>query len=119
MATEVNTIARDPETCDMYLDAYGNIALVSGKEAYAQIINAKMRTVVGEIQLNMRKGLPYFETIFENSTLLRVWESEAIKMLEALSFVIEVESFVCNVEGTTVKYTSRIRTDRGVIESNG
>lgn len=119
MATKVNTIARDPDTCDMFLDAYGNIALASGKEAYAQIVNAKMRTTLGELQLDMRKGLPYFETVFSNAALLDIWRASAVEMLEALPFVISVDSFICQIEGNVVKYTSEIRTDSGVIQTNG
>lgn len=119
MASQVYTIAREPDTCDMYLDERGDIALVAGKEAYAQIVNAKMRTTAGEVQLNLLLGLPYFSTVFSNKSLVGIWRTEALKMLEGVDFVKSIESFDCKVEDDMVKYTAEIKTNSGVINTNG
>lgn len=119
MASQVYTIAREPETNDIYLNVRGDFALVAGKEAYSQIVDAKMKTTIGEVQLNLAAGLPYFETVFSSGSLVRVWESEAVKMLEGLDFVRNVDSFDCAVEENVVKYTAEIRTDSGVVKANG
>lgn len=113
-----NTIARNKSN-DLYLDEAGNIAMVDGKEAYAQIINATMRTVRGELQLNTRKGLPYFETVFENRNLVEIWRSEAVIAITALPFVKKVVSFDCKIDGDVLQYTSTIETDNGTVEING
>lgn len=119
MASQVYTIAREPETNDIFLNVRGDIALVAGKEAYSQIVDAKMKTTIGEVQLNLAAGLPYFETVFSSGSLVRVWESEAVKMLGNLDFVKSIESFDCKVEDDMVKYTAEIKTNSGVINTNG
>lgn len=118
MADKIKTIARD-ENYDLFVDSHKNIALVYGKDAYAQIVNAKMRTILGEMPLDVNGGLPYFQTIFKDANLLNVFESEVIKMLQSLDFVTEVKSFDCNVEDGVLYYTAEIITDNGEMNVNG
>lgn len=118
MADKIKTIARD-ENCDLFADSNGNIALAYGKEAYAQIVNAKMRTILGEMPLDVNGGLPYFQTIFKDANLLHVFESEVAKMLTGLDFVIGIKSFDCNVEDGVLYYTVEIITDNGEMKVNG
>ena len=118
MKTEEITIARDAN-CDLFLDSDGNIALVSGKNAYAQIVNAKMRTTVGEMMLNMDGGLPYFQTVFADSDLIPIWQAEGTDMVTSLPFVKSIIAFNCEVEGNVLKYELKIETDEGNIEVNG
>ena len=119
MASEVCTLAREPETNDLFLDTNGNIALAFGKDAYEQIVNAKMKTVSGEVPFNLRLGLPYFDTVFKSASNIEIWRSEAIRMLKGISFVDDVLSFDCNFSQGVVKYTSKILTKSGAVELNG
>lgn len=119
MRTLVSTIARDSTNNDLYIGSDGNLAMVYGKDAYAQIINAKMKTALGELQLNVNSGLPYFQTVFSDPDLASVWESEAIRMLSELPFVLDIQSFDYDIEENMIKYTATILTDEGVIVSNG
>ena len=118
MADQTKTLARD-ENCDLFVDANGDIALAVGMEAYAQIVNAKMRTVLGELPMDVNGGLPYFQTIFKDSSMVDVFEAEAIKMLEGIDFVSSVESFTCEVRGDVLYYTAEIVTDKGAMTVNG
>ena len=118
MQQKISTVARD-ENCDMYIDGTGQFAMVYGKDAYAQIINAKMRTTLGEMQLAMQKGIPYFQTVFADRSYLPVWQDEVEKMIRELPFVIEISSCDCNYEGGVLKYTMEIETDSGMVEING
>jgi aspartate/tyrosine/aromatic aminotransferase len=118
MAVYATTIARNKNN-DLYLDSHGNIAMVSGRDAYAQIINAKMKTSRGEMQLNIDKGIPYFQTVFADPNLANIWESEILKMLLSLPFVIDVVSFDYEVSNNMIKYKAEIKTDEGIIISNG
>lgn len=119
MANLVKTLARNPETMDLIVDVSGNLAMAVGKEAYAQIINAKMRTSLGEKQLDVTGGLPYFQTVFADKSLVNIWQAEAVKMLESLPFVIRVISFDCDIADDMVQYTSEIETDEGSVIING
>lgn len=118
MKQKISTIARD-ENCDLYLDGSGNIALVSGLEAYAQIINAKMRTSLGELQLSMEKGVPYFQTVFSDKSMVPIWQNAVEEMLLKIPFVKEITLFDCKYEGDVLKYTAEIRTDNGTVTING
>lgn len=118
MKQKVTTIARD-ENCDLYLDDNGAIATIEGADACAQIISAKMRTSLGEMQLNMQNGVPYFQTVFVDKSFIPIWQDQVIKMLEAIDFVTEVSSFDCNTDGDMLKYTAEIKTDNGTVTING
>lgn len=118
MQQKISTIARD-ENCDLYIDGTRQFAMVYGKDAYAQIINAKMRTALGEMQLAMQKGIPYFQTVFSDKSMLPIWKDEVEKMLRSLSFVKNIFSFYCNYDNDVLKYTVEIETDSGMVEING
>lgn len=118
MASEFVTIARD-DNCDLFLDSKGNIALAHGIDAYAQIINAKMRTSLGELQLNMGKGIPYFETVFIDKSFIPIWKNEVVRQIESLGFVKNVSSFTCNLDKNMIKYIAEIETDKGTLTING
>lgn len=118
MADQTKTLAKD-ENCDLFVDANGNIAIAVGIDAYAQIVNSKMRTVLGELPMDVNGGLPYFQTIFKDSSMVDVFEAEAIKMLEGIDFVSSVKSFTCEVRGDVLYYTAEIVTDKGAMTVNG
>ena len=118
MADQTKTLARD-ENCDLFVDANGNLAIATGMDAYVQIVNAKMRTVLGELPMDVNGGLPYFQTIFKDASMVDVFEAEAVKMLEGIDFVSSVKSFTCEVRGDVLYYTSEIVTDRGALTVNG
>lgn len=118
MAAKVKTIARNPDTCDFIVGPNGDLALAEGKEAYAQIINSKMKTQRGEMQLNLAGGIPYMETVFRNRSLLPIWESEVMLMLNSLSFVTNINSYSCKVEQNMVRYVAEIQTDSGEVIIN-
>ena len=49
--------------------ANGRLVTVSGKEAYANIIECAVRTRLGELPLDAEQGIPYFETVFQTARL--------------------------------------------------
>ena len=118
MVDQIKTLARD-ENCDLFVDANGNLAITIGMDAYAQIVNAKMRTILGELPMNVNGGLPYFQTVFKDGSMVDVFEAEAVKMLEEIDFVSSVKSFTCDVRGDVLYYTAEIITDRGALTVNG
>ena len=118
MADQIKTLARD-ENCDLFVDASGNLAIATGMDAYVQIVNAKMRTVLGELPMDVNGGLPYFQTVFADPSTIDVFEAEAVKMLEAIEFVESVKSFTCEVKGDVLYYTAEIITDKGALTVNG
>jgi len=112
------TISRD-EKCDLEVTPTGQLRTVEGIDAYAQIINAKMRTVRGECELNLDAGLPYFDTIFMSPRNRDIWMSEARSMIGELPFVISIKSFETEFTDNTLYYIMQVITDLGEVYLKG
>lgn len=106
---------------DIYLDDSGNLAVKSDEQALLDILTNRIRTKKYEIQYDMNKGVPYFETIFANTGLLGLWRSYVIEEVERTSGVISVESLLYSLDEGTKKlsYTCQIRTIYGETSLNG
>ena len=49
---------------DIYVDSFGNLALCKDINAVKVSVSCATKTNYGEIVLDTRAGIPYFETIF-------------------------------------------------------
>lgn len=119
---ESYTIAVNCEN-DIYL-INGDIAMVDGKDAKAQIISAALRTRRGELQLDTERGIPYFDTIFQSGSRYntQLWEAYVRKTVMEFDFVKSISSFDYDIDYKTgmIKYTLAIEGTDGtqiVIES--
>lgn len=106
---------------DIYFDANGNLAIKSEEQALLDILTNRIRTRKYEIQYDMNKGVPYFETIFVNTGMLGLWRSYVIDEIENTDGVISVESLIYSLdeENKKLSYTCQIRTIYGETELNG
>lgn len=106
---------------DIYLDDSGNLAVKSDEQALLDILTNRIRTKRYEVQYDMNKGVPYFETIFANTGLLGLWRSYVIEEVERTSGVISVESLLYSLDEGDKKlsYTCQIRTIYGETSLNG
>ena len=95
----------------------GNLAIMSGKEAYANIIADVVRTYRGELQLDTGTGVPYFETIFDSVNGIDIWKAEVRKRVLALSFVRSIDSFSVSwkLENHVLSYSMTVSTDNGTV----
>lgn len=95
----------------------GNFAIVSGKEAYANIIADVVRTYRGELQLDTETGVPYFETVFDSVNGIDIWKSEVRKRILTLSFVRSIDSFSASwkPENHILSYSMTVSTDNGIV----
>lgn len=57
-------IAIDPVTGDILLDASGDVAVVTGRDAIAQHVRVRLQFILGEWHLDTREGVPWFEQIW-------------------------------------------------------
>lgn len=89
-----------------------------GKNAYADILEAAILTVQGELIYNVNQGIPYFDTAFLSPTYLAVWASRVQDRIRQFGFVKGIESFdyEFDAENSKVDYTARIMTDEGLVE---
>ena len=95
----------------------GDFAIVSGKEAYANIIADVVRTYKGELHLDTGTGVPYFETVFDSANGIDIWKSEVRKRVLALSFVRSIDSFSASwkTENHILSYSMTVSTDTGTV----
>ena len=85
----------------------------TGKQAYADIIGDAIRTVSGELQLDVNRGVPYFETVFKSVNGIDIWKNDVRKRILSLSFVKSVDSFDVSYANRKLEYTMRLTTDAG------
>lgn len=106
---------------DIYLDINNNLAIKSKEDALLDIITNVVRTRKYEIQYDMNKGIPYFETIFSDTGLLGLWRSYVIQEIENVDGVISIESLIYSLDESNKKlsYTCQIRTIYGESTLNG
>lgn len=115
----MHTFAQTSGTNDIVIEN-GDIKLAHGKEAYAIIIGDAMRTLKGELQLDVEAGIPYLETVFASPNFVTKWKAAVRRKLLSLPFVDGIVSFDAHVEGLSpnvvLKYTMRVSTNEGVVE---
>lgn len=114
---------------DLYLDENNNLAMfddinvnLTNIEALLAVIKNVVQTHRFELQLDMNKGIPYMQTIFENSTLVSLWRSYMIEAIEDVENVNFVEYFNTTYDPTTytLKYECIINSafGRGVLNES-
>ena len=114
---------------DLYLDDNNNLAMLDNTndnltniKALLAVIKNVVQTHRFELQLDMNKGIPYMQTIFENSTLVSLWKSYMIEAIEAVENVNFVEYFNTTYDPKTytLKYECTINSafGRGVLNES-
>jgi hypothetical protein len=84
------------------------LATTEGKNARTQIISAAIRTRRGELNLDVERGIPYFDTIFKSASRqnVQLWEAFVRKTVNDFDFVKSIMSFDYEIDYQTgvVKY---------------
>jgi len=106
-------------TYDISLDSSGDFAFSEGVRAYANIIADTVRTLEGEMQLNVDRGIPYQRTIWTSVSELGIWEIYVRDAVNNLPFVIAIDNMDVIVDGKHLSYTLLVRTDEGAVEVSG
>lgn len=112
------TIATD-ENNDIYLDEFGNLAVLTGIEAVAQVCRNKILTAYGELVYDTTAGIPYFETIFNDPPNIELFQNAVVEDLETMEDVVAVKSFEYSVNTDVLSYAAVIQTIYGDLKLNG
>lgn len=108
------------ENNDLFLDASNSIKMCSDKDAVLQVVKNVVRCQQGELQLDVKKGVPYLETIFsKQSGDIKLWESFMISEAESVNNVKRVLSMTSKVSDNVLNYTMEIESDFGNVILNG
>lgn len=112
----MTTIKQIDHTNDIGLTADGkDYAVSSGTEAYGFIIADAIRTLVGELQLDIQRGIDYENTVFASASRLIQWKRDVQDAVTAFDFVKSVKAFEAKVvDGNTVSYRLEVVTDSGL-----
>ena len=116
----MTTFSQNPETNDIETHAVtvGGVtkrylSFNNGKQAYADIIGDTIRTVSGELQLDVNRGVPYFETVFKSVNGIDIWKNDVRKRVLEFPFVKSIDSFDVSYSNRKLEYTMRLTTDAG------
>ena len=116
----MTTFSQNPETNDIETHAVtvGGVtkrylSFNNGKQAYADIIGDTIRTVSGELQLDVNRGVPYFETVFKSVNGIDIWKNDVRKRVLEFPFVKSIDSFDVSYANRKLEYTMRLTTDAG------
>ena len=120
----MTTFSQNPATNDIETHAVtvGGVtkrylSFNDGKQAYADIIGDTIRTVSGELQLDVNRGVPYFETVFKSVNGIDIWKDDVRKIMNGLSFVKSIVSFDVSWDPVSRKlnYEMVVETDDGEV----
>lgn len=115
----MKTLAQDADN-DIFLEGH-DLKVVSGADAYAVIISDAVRTVLGELQLDIGSGVDYFNTVFSNINGVPNWRAEVEDIIRSYDFVQSVGEMNVSIDNSThtLSYEITISTDRGQIVVSG
>lgn len=109
------------ENNDIYLDSNGNIALCRDIDAVKVSVSCATKTTHGEIILDTRAGIPYFETIFTAHPDIELWKTymkQAILSIPKVTGITAFKTYI-DYQKSLLKYTVLINTEYGTEEING
>lgn len=106
------------ENNDMFLSNRG-FAFVYDADAVCKVSEQVVQTQRGELQLDITRGIPYFETVFSSSRNSKAWAAEMTKALSAIPNVTGVDSFKFQIKENTIKYVALLRSTFGKVTVNG
>ena len=114
----MKTFNQTKNTFDIYIDSKtGQFAEVEGVDAYRLIIASAIRNCRGEIQLDVERGVPYFETVFKSTNGIDIWKNDVRKIVNGRSFVKSIVSFDVSWDPLNRKlnYEMVVETDEGKV----
>lgn len=112
------TVARNAQR-DIYI-VNGQLAMATGVDAYAQIIEAAIRTQKGELILDVDRGIPYMQTVFDRPHYIYLWEDAVKSRIRSFSFVKDIVAFETEIDynARVLRYSAEISTDLGKVYLN-
>ena len=110
----MKTFSQDSHN-DIRIGSDGQFATVDGLDAYSTVIADVVRTVRGELQLDMERGVPYFETVFKSVNGIDIWKNDVRKRILEFPFVKSIDLFEASYANKKLEYTLHISTDAGAV----
>lgn len=124
ISANVNGTISGVEYNDMYLDAFGNIALSYDQQAILEECSQAVKTQLGEMALNTDIGIPYRATMWSGTPSTQQFTAAITNALLSIQGVLEVVSLITsqggeNEDPNTYNFTAIVRTTFGTGAVNG
>lgn len=107
----MKTLAQNDNTHDIYIDSNGLLATAVDKVACSHIIADAIRTLEGELQLDLDAGIPYERTVWQSVGGIPLWKHYVTTRVKAFPFVDEIISLETNLVGREMSYTLTVVID--------
>lgn len=96
----------------------GNLAIVTGLAAVTQNCKSIMQTRLGELVLNLQRGIPYFEAAYDDFNPAQ-FEAASRTMLRTVADVVAVKAFSITRSNSVMSYAVTIQTTYGEVTIDG
>jgi len=106
------------ENNDLYLDAAGNLVVLTALDAVIAACKTASQAQLGEMVLETGQGIPNFQSVWVGSPNYNLWVSYLNNTLGNVSGVIAVTSIQLQQNGDTLQYVATIESQYGQAEIN-
>jgi len=100
---------------DIFLNDSGNLAIAAGVEAVKQNCEHAMKTLLAECVLDLPRGIPYFQQVWNGRPNLEQFNFAAVGALLAVEGVTQITSFESTLNGDRLEYQATIQTEFGTV----
>lgn len=104
---------------DIYIATDGNLAMAVDLEAVLQACAQAAKTQLGECVLALDNGVPFFETVWQDSANVAQFEAYLRRVIEKVPGVTEVQQLDVTVDSNVLSYVATIVTVYGEGTING
>lgn len=104
---------------DIYLDQYGELAIVDAADAEAQVIKNIMRLQQYEYSYDLLRGVDYMGSVLTDSPNLLAWQTQVLNIVKNLDFVNQITKWAYKVEDNKLAFELSVSTDNGEINIKG
>ena len=99
---------------EIYIDNRGNFATSPTRlTAIQQLVNNKLQTFLGEIELNTLEGVDYFGIILQEQVPVFSKINELVKKILEVDGVLEIQNVNYGLENEIASFDISIKTDVG------
>lgn len=104
---------------DLCLCGFANIQMLTGVDAVMQTCENYALAMRGEMVLQKREGMPFFEAVFNGQPNAELYESVFRRRMLEVDGVVSVQAFDATVQDGALRYNATIETIYGIGNING
>lgn len=93
-----DTMLLEPDTWDLTVDAYGDIAVASAPYALAQDVASAVKLFLGELWYNKTKGIPYWQDVLGKRPTISLFKRYVTDAAKSVPGVVAARCFVTSAD---------------------